>query len=71
MNIKKESQNSFNSRNMKQILRIKNFLVLFSKQGMAYYCGPKQGLGNECTFDLSIVIFSCFFVLFACNGVTK
>ena len=90
---------------MKQILRIKNILFLFSKQGLAYYCVPKQGLGNECdlgfgnecdlgfgnecmfgnectlgneykhgfvnecTFDLPLVIFSCFFVFFACNGV--
>lgn len=44
---------------MKQILRIKNFIVLFSKQDLAYYCVPKQGLGNECTFDFSLVIFSC------------
>jgi len=37
---------------MKQILRIKNFLFLFSKQGHIYYCVPKQGLGNECDLGL-------------------
>jgi len=45
---------------MKKLLKNMAFLVLFSKQGLAYYCVPKQGFGTRILLNFTLVYFRIF-----------